>query len=276
MDLEKRRLLIREIGHWRKSRLLPEQYCDFLLNLYLEDPAEKPVPGFGISAHDIRNSNWKIWLLIFAVIGIISFSVLNFTSFPLPMQIGAGLLLLFVCYFIGFMQREKRPTLAYAFVGVASLSLLLLGLYMIRLHHADDNPLTIVFYVMLCSVIWLLTGIMGRMSIYHFCGWIGFALVYGWVLKRYAGVTSWAEIQMGWVPFSALFVWVGWLFHHKNKAVGAVFLITGACLWFAPELFGLSAVEQAGQALQLSLLGKIIVAGIVLFLFRKKWIEWVV
>ncbi|WP_252508902.1 hypothetical protein [Paenibacillus peoriae] len=38
MDQEKKRaILLHEIEHWRRSRLLPEQYCDFLSNLYRED-----------------------------------------------------------------------------------------------------------------------------------------------------------------------------------------------------------------------------------------------
>ena len=26
--------IVKEIEHWQRSKLLPEQYCDFLLNLY--------------------------------------------------------------------------------------------------------------------------------------------------------------------------------------------------------------------------------------------------
>jgi hypothetical protein len=38
LDQEKKReILLYEIEHWRRSRLLPEQYCDFLSNLYRED-----------------------------------------------------------------------------------------------------------------------------------------------------------------------------------------------------------------------------------------------
>jgi hypothetical protein len=78
---EKRRILILEIEHWRKSKLLPEHYCDFLLNIYLEDSSEKPTSGsgfLGVTPSAIKNSNWKIWIMIFAVLALISFTALNF------------------------------------------------------------------------------------------------------------------------------------------------------------------------------------------------------
>jgi hypothetical protein len=37
LDNEKRNLVVKEIEAWRRSKLLPEQYCDFLQNLYLDD-----------------------------------------------------------------------------------------------------------------------------------------------------------------------------------------------------------------------------------------------
>lgn len=33
---QKTKLIVNEIKHWRKNKLLPEQYCDFLLALYLQ------------------------------------------------------------------------------------------------------------------------------------------------------------------------------------------------------------------------------------------------
>ncbi|WP_156323827.1 hypothetical protein [Bacillus sp. JCM 19034] len=36
MRKERKEIVIEEIKHWRKSKLLPEHYCDFLLTLYSE------------------------------------------------------------------------------------------------------------------------------------------------------------------------------------------------------------------------------------------------
>src|SRR5665647_123563 len=134
---EKRRMLILEIERWRKSKLLPEHYCDFLLNLYLEDYSDKlqASSGFlGVSSAAIKNSNWKIWIFIFVVIALLSYSALNFTAFELPMQIGLSMLLLFSCYTVGSLQRSKEPLRAQIFFGVASLFLLFIGVFLLKLH----------------------------------------------------------------------------------------------------------------------------------------------
>ena len=47
MDAEKRKMIVREIDHWRRSKLLPEHYCDFLMNLYVDESTPKPASLMG-------------------------------------------------------------------------------------------------------------------------------------------------------------------------------------------------------------------------------------
>lgn len=63
--------------------------------------------------------------------------------------------------------------------------------------------------------------------------------------------------------------------HVRKRSVGAMFLVIGLLLWFAPELFALATGHLAGEVIQGLLAGKIIGAGLILFILRKKWIEWV-
>lgn len=108
MEPEKRKIIVNEIDNWRKSKLLPEQYCDFLLNLYLEDPAERPKKLLGISTVSIMNSGWKSWILVISSIALIFLYVLNFTSFGLPLQIASGALLLIILYWAGARLQAAR------------------------------------------------------------------------------------------------------------------------------------------------------------------------
>jgi hypothetical protein len=275
MEAEKRKLIINEIGNWRRSKLLPEQYCDFLLNLYMENPSDKRNGLFGLSPGAVSNSSWKIWLLVMACFGFISLSVLNFNSFPFPMQIGVSFVFLFACYFFGALQRGKAPALAYLLFGTASLALLWIGLHLIKLYHLDRLSWVIVAYLFLVSLIWLFTGIAARMGIFHFCGWVGIVLSYGWILGSYADLANWSEVQLSWLPFSVLFAWIGWLCHHGNKGIGVIFFLLSVLLWFAPEVYGFIMQNISEAGMQISLVGKIIAAGVILFLFRKKWTEWV-
>jgi hypothetical protein len=273
LEAEKRKIIVYEIEHWRKNKLLPEHLCDFLLNLYLEDPADRPKKWGSVSPSSIRNSNWKVWIMIFGGLGLISFIALNFNSFQIPMQISTSSLIILLCYMIGGVSRTKNSTTSYLAFGIGSILLLNVGLFI--LHKNDADQLVIVGYTVLCSIIWMVTGITARMPLFHFGGWLVLTLIYGWVLYHNIQTFDWLGLQMSWVPVSIVLIWLGWLFHHNNKQMAAVLLLVGYLVWFIPDVFGLMFTDIPQNGLQLSLMLRIIAAGIVLFSLRKKWTEWV-
>lgn len=275
MDAEKRKLIVKEIEHWRRSKLLPEHYCDFLLNLYLEEGASKPKSLMGVSASSVVNSNWKIWLFILAVIAAIALSALNFNSFGRPMQIGISTVFVAICYIIAFRQLAKAPAVSYLLCGVASVMLLLLGVYLLHLYGVE-SPYAFVGYVAFCSIVWLICGLAGRMGIFQFCGWIGLIGAYGWFLLRKLDNPGWLALEISWIPVSILLIWIAWLAHHTNKQSAGVMMLVGTMVWFAPEAFTfLTDTDISSRVVQLSFTGKLVSAGMVLFWLRKKWVEWV-
>jgi hypothetical protein len=276
LDEVKRKLIIREIDHWRRSKLLPEHYCDFLTNLYMEDESDRQTGVFGLSSGNISNSGWKTWLALFASFAAISYSALNFNSFPLAAQIGLSFIVLLVCYLFGYSQLEKQKLLSYVLFGIASLFLLGVGLHLLRLYHLDDNPFIILVFVVFCSLAWLFTGVASRITLFHLCGWCGLVLCYGWILTKYTDLTSWMEMEMGWLPFSVIFVWIGWLCQHRNKRLTVLFFLLALTTWFSPEFFAVAMHSPLAAGMQISLLGKMILAGLILFVSRKRWTEWVV
>jgi hypothetical protein len=174
---------------------------------------------------------------------------------------------------IGGVSRTKNPTIAYLAFGAGSILLLNVGLFI--LHKNDADPIVIVGYTVLCSIIWMVTGITARMPVFHFGGWLVLILIYGWVLHHYINAFDWLGLQMSWVPVSIVLIWLGWLFHHNNKQMAAVLLLVGFLVWFIPDVFGLLFTDLPQNGLQLSLMLRIVIAGIVLFSLRKKWTEWV-
>jgi hypothetical protein len=275
MEDEKRKIIVKEIEHWRKSRLLPEQYCDFLMNLYLEDGKDKPKSLMGVSADSVANSNWKLWLLVLAITGIISFSALNFNSFGIAMQIGISALLVVVCYVLGFRKRNDAPLVTNLLYGIASIFLLFIGLYIMRLHEINSAD-SYVGYIAFCSLIWLLSGIGARLKALQFSGWIVLLSTYGWLLVQKLRSPIWWPLELSWLPVSVFFIWMAWLVHHKSKEVSGSLFFVGFLALFAPEVISfLTDVEASSGVIQLSFMIKLIAAGAVLFTLRKKWIEWV-
>lgn len=275
MEQEKRKIIVAEIERWRRSKLLPEHYCDFLLNLYMDDNHEKPAKSImGMSSAAVGNSNWKTWLTIFGIIGILSFLVLHFTSFSFWMQTGVSGGIIAILYMMGASQRNKQPVLSCMLFGIGSVLLLLAGLYLMNLREITGTP--IMFFVALCSMIWILTGIAARFAVFHLAGWLVLFLIYAIILRNNIATIDWIGLELSWVPISLVLMWLGWLFHHVNKQIAAVLFIAGLLGWFGSEVYGLILTELDAGLLQGMLGLKLAVCGAFLFGLRKKWIEWVV
>ncbi|CAG7620146.1 hypothetical protein ACFQI7_05895 [Paenibacillus allorhizosphaerae] len=275
---DKKKTLIREIEHWRRSKLLPEQYCDFLLNLYLEDGREKPAQAawFGLNTMNIRNSNWKNWLLIFGILSLLCIAALNFNAFDLPMQIGTSILFLACLYGWSGVKREKEPPAALVLLGMASLFLLFIGVYLMKMHGLEDS-VPVVAYVVLVSVVWIMTGLVARFALFHLCGWVSLVFCYGWLLHHQLATIQWVTLELSWVPLAIVFCWMSWMVHEKSRQTGFVFFAVGLIVWYMPEMYGMLYSEQYGEmTVQWLLLGKIVIEAALLFFFRKKWTEWVV
>ncbi|MDF2657800.1 MAG: hypothetical protein K0Q94_591 [Paenibacillus sp.] len=273
MEHDKRTIIVREIEHWRRSKLLPEHYCDFLLNLYDASPVERDTRVMGISKQALKNSNWKNWFFGFGLAALIAFIVLHFNSFRFPMQIAVAAILVAGCYTAGILQSRKSPLAGYALVGVGSLMLLGAGVYLLRAYEMDEAPIMLA-YVTFCSFVWIIVGLSARLGLFHYCGWAGLLLVYAMVLNARVDL-DWIGAQVSWLPLCVVFGWVGWLLHRASKSTGAVLLLVCFTIWWMPELHLLFSGEADLSLLQLVFLVKLIVAGSVLFGLRKKWIEWV-
>ncbi|RTE07720.1 hypothetical protein [Paenibacillus whitsoniae] len=275
MDAEKRTMIVREIERWRRSKLLPEHYCDFLLNLYGDDTVTKQASILGITATTVTNSSWKIWLAIVAIITAVALSALNFNSFALPMQIGVSALLVILCYGLAYRERTKKPIVAYVLCGVSSVAMLLLGIYILYLAGVHANA-AYISYLALCSMIWLFNGLIGRMAIFQICGWLGLVGTYGWLLLQRLEHPAWFTLEISWLPVSIVLIWMAWLAHHTNKQAAGVLMLIGCLVWFMPEAmtFVLDA-NMSVRIIQLSFAVKLVTAGAALFALRKKWVEWV-
>ena len=273
MDQDKVQTIVAEIDKWRRSKLLPEHYCDFLMNLYMDDREVEGPSVLGISQKAVSNSNWKTWLSIIAITGIISFIGLHFTSFSFWMQTGVLAVLAVTLYLVGAAQRLKQPLVSCLCFGGASGILLLGGIYLLHLRDAGTVPL--VFVVALCGMIWILTGIAAKFPVFHFAGWLLLLLIYGLVLRHNITDIDWIGVELSWVPLSLVLCWLAWLLHHVNKQISAVFFLTGVLCWFGGELYGFVWTGLDKDVLQLLLGAKLAVGGGVLFALRKKWVEWV-
>lgn len=270
MDQEKRKIIVREIEHWRRSKLLPEHYCDFLMNLYADDTAASTT----LDQSD-RKSLSQLWgtsknvvyaLTFFTVIAIVG---LNFTAFPLSLQLALPLLLIGGIYAVGFALRKSQAVASYASLGVGTLILLIAGPIILRLHGAD-TPGNIGLYIAVCGVFWIILGLATGLRMFHLSGWIGLSLVYAWVLYQRAEDWPWWMLHAVWIPIVFLFCWIAWASRRFAPAHSKVFLAAAALQWWIPDGLHMMMNGASGWA-QGVLVAKVVIAGSIGLWLRAQW-----
>lgn len=272
MNLEKRDIILREIQYWRKSRLLPEQYCDFLTNIYDDEATVKN--NNPISLHNLQQGSIKIWLFGFGIISLIFLISLYFSVFPWPLQLATALSVLIVCYGYSAVLRERQKVFSLMLAGIASILTLGFGLWIIELHNLDPlfwRPILIGF----CGLLWCVLGFVLRIGLLNYCGFAFWGLLYGGFFIKVRPDASMLELELLWLPLCVLMVWLSWLLYHRVSGVAGVYFGVGATLWIMPEIDALLLRQDYPQWVSFLLLSKIAVGLALLFLFRKKWITWV-
>jgi len=278
MKAERRTTIVREIEHWRRSKLLPDHYCDFLLNLYVDPVAapksEEPQHLIGKAVFSVSKATGLQWFLAFGSFTLISFVVLYFSSFHPALQIGIILLATYLFLLFGERIRLKNEAVGFLTITIGHFLLLAGGLYLIHFHELDGW-----YYngglITLCAFIWIIYGIKMKLSALHLCGWLAFLLSYALLLHQLTNGQKWYEIQLYWIPLSILFGWLSWFVHRFTKQVAGILFITSCLTWFMPELYTFFFVEEA-MFLPIQLFVKFLSVGLILFLLRKQWMVWVI
>ncbi|MGG4217420.1 hypothetical protein ABEW32_04205 [Paenibacillus jamilae] len=277
MDQEKKRtILLHEIEHWRQSRLLPEQYCDFLSNLYRKDenPAQSQNRNNTGLLTYLRHGHGMAWLLGFVIISCICLIGFYFTAFPLPMQICLASAISAICYGMAAVWRSSAKSLSAMLSTLGSAIMLGSGVWIIQLHQGEAKVWYLVL-VGLCGLVWCLVGLTLRISLLHYCGLAGLLLVYAVLVGRYWPAATLAMLEVFWILHAALLVGLSWWVHRRFPRLALVYFAIGMTLVFMAEADTIVLRHQAaGEVMFYCILKLAFVVGI-LFWTRKKWITWV-
>src|SRR5262249_42986070 len=141
---DKRKAIVAEIEAWRRGKLLPEQYCDFLINLYLDDLNERPKGMVGTAVRKIGQATGKQWLLTFGIFVLICVVVLHFSAFPLALQIGLTGIVTAALIGLAGKLRGRSPGRSMMLAGTGAAFLLGAGYSICRLHDWTSTGDTIV------------------------------------------------------------------------------------------------------------------------------------
>lgn len=272
MDRDKRDVIVTEIDHWRRGRLLPEHYCDFLENLYRDDE-HKSSRSF-ISLGSLKQGNMKLWFLSFGIISFFFFIVFYFSLFSWPLQMAITLLLTALCYMFSGLHRQQKQLFSFSLAGLGSLILLGLGSLMITLQ-GWQGMWSATILIAVCGLVWFAVGVLIDFKILHFCGLACGILLYAFLFGRVHPDASTMLLQLLWLPLSVIFFWITWLCHHRIQRFTRVMFAMSLTLWFMPEVDGLLLRQIPIQGMEIVILLKIVVAFVLLYSLRKKWVVWI-
>jgi hypothetical protein len=151
---ERKKIIIREIEYWKKNRLLPEQYCDYLLTLYSG--------GAEIEQREENTKNkmkpFLFWSYLYLLIGLlpITFLVIYFTELSIVLQMALFSFFLVITggttYFLKFRENNF-----FHIPLIISLMLLFLISFSYT-NNADLNSFIPLIVSFINFIVWFLTA----------------------------------------------------------------------------------------------------------------------
>lgn len=275
MNEQKRQWITEEIEHWKKSNLLPDKYCRFLMNLYKEDSVQDK-KWLGLSINNWACSRFFYWTAAFFLISLFGSILLNFNPFGISLQIGISLFFIVCLYGTGIYIRKRSDSAARLLCLLATLTLVLFGPYLFSFMEGDVFLFNLI-YLLGCCVFVLLVGWFFHWIWFQYAAWIGFSIIYGRFLLWLKPGISAGIFEMAWIPASLIFIWLGWIIHSVNRIGARSFWWAGITLFFIPELYTAAAggTEDWRLGITMIFLIKMVLATIILYGYRKKWIEWI-
>jgi hypothetical protein len=168
MNQSRKDLIIKEIKLWKKSKLLPEHYCDFLLTLYTEGEEEikkSKVP-----------SNYKEIVIALLLISLLpaTLLVIYFTEMFFVLQMPIFIIFIIICLISSiFLKNYFLKQLSYIMFAL----IFLITTIEISEYFFSKNVIVLGATILFNCAIWTLAGIKMKQKYFIFAGIIGVVLL---------------------------------------------------------------------------------------------------
>ncbi|MBP3951282.1 hypothetical protein [Bacillus suaedae] len=169
MKKERKEIVVNEIKYWKKNKLLPEQYCNFLLTLYTEGDEQGTSKSFRFD---------KQFILPFIMVQVLFLSatlIFYFTDIPIIMQIVIGILFTIAIWYIAKKTKSFSRFLAslYLLMGVFLLYFLTLQ---VGVWTEAENGLYISVATVIHGLLWLTIGWFLKIRLFLIIGILGIVI----------------------------------------------------------------------------------------------------
>jgi hypothetical protein len=160
-------MIINEIKFWKQNRMLPDQYCDYLLAIYTngEENLSKP------STKKDKMKGENIPILLSAVVMVISLFVIYFTELSVVLQTAILTGFVVLLFGAGIYYSNKKVSTAPILIA-AAFNILLISI-VITEEIFDSSPLKTYAALFLNCLFWIVLGWKRRLIYFTMSGAIG-------------------------------------------------------------------------------------------------------
>ncbi|WP_226677320.1 hypothetical protein [Mesobacillus jeotgali] len=170
MDDHRRKIITNEIKYWKQNRLLPEHYCDFLLNLYTEGSSEAD------STRKKRPSGTK-GIIGFILVGLLSLSVFLFYFTELSLFLQTALIIFFGITTLSAAFYMLKKSFFDLIPLLASALLLLITSVQAAEIIFPDHPVILYLVAGLNCLLWITAGAKWKILSFKLSGIIGLIIL---------------------------------------------------------------------------------------------------
>ena len=173
MSNQRKQIILNEITFWKKSKLLPEQYCDFLMTLYTEgnheDDKQIGKAKHSVKGQEQRKNKWMF--IVFPLLAIALFTLLFTLDASWLTVIPAAILA--IGTFIAAFYFAKKNGLLTSILYISG-ALVLFGLSVkLCLTFLPGNNVALYSVLIGNSLFWLLSGVTLKLIYFTISGALG-------------------------------------------------------------------------------------------------------
>jgi hypothetical protein len=178
MDEQRRAIIVREIEYWKRSRLLPEQYCNYLLALYTEGGYQKRLRD------RLPARRRTVLAFLFAAIICLllpaSALVIYFTELSFVLQMLLFTLFLFLCLTAIRMWKGKGNIIHLPLISGALI--FLIASVKIGEYYFSKQKAAAALAVLVNCLLWIWIGKQFRLLYFFLSGIIGIGILIAFLL----------------------------------------------------------------------------------------------
>lgn len=156
MNKERKQIVLKEIKYWKDHRLLPEQYCDFLLSLYTEG-SEKEQKVYERKSFSTKRLFSQLFMLYLVLQLPFTYVVIYFTEMSIDLQMTLFTIFVMTSFISAFLFYRKKNLFLHVALVVGVLIFFLATVHIVSIVFSGAQVALLIIILINC-VMWIGSG----------------------------------------------------------------------------------------------------------------------